>query len=113
MKNTIEELETKMEKIRESITKIGHIHPGTLSTQTRSYGGEYHQLSFTHAGKGHTLYVRPNNVDEVREAVTNYKHLRELVNQWLDLGIEYAKIRRDESKQTGGKQSKEKNKATG
>lgn len=88
-----------MEKIRESIAKIGHIHPGTLSTQTRSYGGEYHQLSFTHAGKGHTLYVRPQNVDEVREAVTNYKHLRNLINQWLSLEIEYAEIRRKSSTQ--------------
>jgi len=94
MRNTIQELETKMEKIRELITKIGHIHPGTLSTQTRSYGGEYYQLSFTHAGKGHTIYVRPDSVDEVREAVNNYKHLRNLINQWLSLEIEYAEIRR-------------------
>ncbi len=101
-----------MAEVRESITKVGHIHPGTLSTQTRSYGGEYHQLSFTHAGKGHTLYVRPRNVDEVREAVTNYKHLRELINQWLDLEIEYAKIRRDAGKQVGRKKTTGKKKAT-
>ena len=103
MKNKKQELDARMEEVRKSISEIGRIHPGTLSTQTRSYGGEYYQLSYTHSGKGHTLYVRPNNVDEVKEAVSNYKNLRSLVDQWLDLGIEYAKIRREELKETSKK----------
>lgn len=79
----------------------------------RSGGGEYHQLSFTHAGKGHTLYVRPENVDEVSEAVANYRKFRKLTNCWIELEIAFAKASRSAAKrvsndstkmQTGGKQ---------
>ena len=97
MNKTMLELEEKMALVKESITRVGHMHPGTLSVQKRSGGGEYHQLSFTHAGKGHTLYVRPENVEEVSEAVANYRKFRELTNCWIELEIAFAKCRREET----------------
>ena len=97
MKKTMIELEEKMTLVKESITRVGHMHPGTLSVQKRSGGGEYYQLSFTHAGKGHTLYVRPDDYEEVSEAVANYRKFRELTNCWIELEIAFAKCRREET----------------
>ena len=96
MNKTMQELEEKIAQVKESIVRVGHIHPGTLSIQKRSGEGEYHQLSFTHAGKGHTIYVRPENLEEVSEAVSNHRKFRELTNLWLELEIAFAKCRREE-----------------
>jgi len=70
------------------------MHPGTLSVQKRTGDRKYHQLSYTHAGKG---YVRSGDVDEVKEAVANYRKFRELTNCWIELELEFAKCRREEA----------------
>jgi len=76
------------------------MHPGTLSVQKRTGDRKYHQLSYTHAGKGHTHYVRPGDVDEVREAVANYRKFRELTNCWIELEIAFAKASRSAAKRS-------------
>jgi len=95
MKKKMEMLEKEISLIKEEVTKVGHMHPGTLSLQKRSHGGEYHQLSYSFDGKGHTHYVRSGDVDEVRESVANYRKFRELTNCWIELEIAFAKCRRE------------------
>jgi len=94
MKTKIKSIEEEIALVKESITKVGHMHPGTLSVQKRTGDRKYHQLSYTHAGKGHTHYVRPGDVNEVREAVANYRKFRELTNCWIELELEFAKATR-------------------
>jgi hypothetical protein len=94
MKEKMKKLEKEISLVKQKITKVGHMHPGTLSLQKRSHGGEYHQLSYSFSGKGHTHYVRADDVDEVREAVANYRKFRELTNCWIELEIAFAECRR-------------------
>ena len=96
-------IETEIAKIKKALLELGHMHPGSLSQQKRSRGGSprggvYYQLSYSHAGKGHTKYVRPEDVPEVTQEIENYRRFRELTGKWVELAIELAKLRRDEGR---------------
>ena len=93
-------IETTIADIKQTLVKLGHMHPGSLSQQKRSGVGVYHQLSYSHAGKGHTKYVRPEDVPEVTQEIENYRRFRTLTTKWVELAIELAKLRRDEGKST-------------
>ncbi|GFP25819.1 DUF6788 family protein [Candidatus Hakubella thermalkaliphila] len=105
-----DEIEAKIARVKRDLMELGWIHPGSLSKQKRSRGGEYHQLSYRHGGKGHTKYVRPEDVPEVMQELENYRRFRELTRKWVELEIESAKLRRDGGKSkrnsTGKKQGR-------
>jgi hypothetical protein len=93
-------IETEIAKIKKALLKLGQMHPGSLSQQKRSRGGSprggiYYQLSYSHAGKGHTKYVRSEDVPEVTQEIENYRRFRGLTTKWVELAIELAKLRRD------------------
>ena len=88
-------IETEIAKIKKALLELGHMHPGSLSQQKRSRGNTYHQLSYSHRGKGHTKYVRPEDVPEVTQEIENYRRFRGLTTKWVELAIELAKLRRD------------------
>ena len=91
-------IETEIAKIKKTLLELGHMHPGSLSQQKRSCGGIYYQLSYSHAGKGHTKYVRPEDVPEVTQEIENYRRFRGLTTKWVELAIELAKLKRDEGR---------------
>ena len=92
------QIEQEIANIKQTLLELGHMHPGSMSQQKRSGVGIYHQLSYSHAGKGHTKYVRPEDVPEVTQELENYRRFRGLVTKWVELEIEWAKLRRDEGK---------------
>ena len=51
-------------------------------------------MSYSHAGRGHTRYVRPGDVTQVRRELKAYRKFRELTSRWIALEIELAKLRR-------------------
>jgi len=51
-------------------------------------------LSYSHAGRGHTRYVRSGDVAQVRRELKAYQKCRELTSRWITLEIELAKLRR-------------------
>ena len=91
--NRIRTIERRIEKIKQSLAKIGEMRPGSLSIQSRSWGGEYGQLSYTHRGKGHTEYVRKKQRKAVERQIANYRQFRELTREWVDLAIELCKLK--------------------
>ena len=91
-------IETEIAKIKKALLELERMHPGSLSQQKRSRGNTYHQLSYSHRGKGHTNYVRPEDVPEVMREIENYRRFRGLTTKWVELAIELAKLRRDEGK---------------
>ncbi len=92
------DFEREIESVKQALVEVGRIHPGSLSMQKRSRGGEYCQLSYSFAGKGHTLYVREGDVEQMREEVANYGKFRSLVNRWIELEIECSRLRRSGEK---------------
>jgi hypothetical protein len=55
--------------------------------------GPYPQIRFTWHGKSTTQSVRADEVDEVRQQLKNYHHLRNLVDEWIDLALELSRLR--------------------
>jgi len=94
MKTRQQAVQEEIDRIKREIVSLGHIHPGSLSMQKRSRGGEYWHLSYSHAGKGHTEYIRKSDVSIVQEELKNHKRFRELISKWIGLEIELSKIRR-------------------
>jgi hypothetical protein len=86
-------IERKIEKIKQDLAKLGDMRPGSLSVQSRSWGGEYCHLSYTHCGKGHTEYVQKKRRKEVERQIANYKTFRELTKEWVELAIQLCKLK--------------------
>jgi len=77
------------------------MRPGSLSRQARARGGTYHHLSYTHAGKGHTEYVREDYVEAIREELENYRRFKKLTEEWLDAEIALSRERKRVAAQAG------------
>ena len=50
--------------------------------------GPYYYLSFTFNGKGRTLSVPKDKVDEISKRNDNYRKFKELINDLLELSIQ-------------------------
>ena len=83
----------RIARIKAELTALDDMRPGSLSMQSRSWGGQYCQLSYTHRGKGHTEYVRSESLGEIQRQVANYRRFRELTKEWVDLAIELCKLK--------------------
>jgi len=87
-------IEAEITRIKKALEELGRMHPGSLSKQKRSRGGEYYQLSYSHGGKGHTMYIRPEDVADVTRELENYQKFRDLTRRWIKLEIELVKLKR-------------------
>jgi len=114
MKNEsrIENLLEKIEGIKEKVAGLGEIRPGTLTEQYNVCGnpncrckdkknpkkhGPYYQLSYTRYGKSTSEFVKKENVDKVKKQIRDYKLLMKLKDEWIDLSIEIARIKREKA----------------
>jgi hypothetical protein len=104
-------------RLQRQLRELGPLHPGTISEQYNVCGrpgchckdphnpqrhGPYYQLSFTWRGKGSTRFLRPEQVKPMRRKVANYKRLRELMNEWVQLEIERERAEREKEKRASG-----------
>ena len=114
---TSTQIQRYIARLQRQLLELGSLHPGSISEQYNVCGtpgcqckdpkkprkhGPYYQLSFTWRGKSSTRFVRPESVAEMRQKVANYKRLRELVNQWVELAVELERAKRAEAKQGDG-----------
>ena len=96
------ELEEEIAALKVDLVRLGRLHPGSLSAQKRSRGGEYQQLSYSYLGKGHTKYVRPEDVPPLQRELANYRRFRELTKRWVQLEIELSALTREEGRRAKG-----------
>jgi hypothetical protein len=92
MKPSKKSLQNAIGRVKRELAALGDLRPGSLSIQTRKWGGEYCQLSYTHRGKGHTQYIPPQRRKTVERQIANYRKLRELIKQWIDIEVELRTI---------------------
>ena len=107
MKQGIRSLEAQIKVIKRDLAGLGDLRPGSLSQQYNVCGspgcrckaprpqkhGPYFQLSYTRKGKDGTRFVKPADVPAIREAMTNYARLRNLVDRWIDLATELSDLK--------------------
>jgi hypothetical protein len=94
---TIQSLQRQINRIKQRLVKIGDMRPGSLSIQSRSWGGEYCQLSYSRGGRGHTEYIRKDQRKAVERQIANYKLFKRLTQEWVDLEIELCKLKASKS----------------
>lgn len=114
------QVQRRIAQLQQHLLALGPLHPGSISEQYNICGtpgcrckdpkaphkhGPYYQLSFTWRGKSSTRFVRPAQVEEMREKVANYKRLRELVNEWVELAVELERAEREQAKHADGHRS--------
>jgi len=92
-------IERRIAKIKQALAQLGDMRPGSLSTQTRSWGGQYCQLSYTHLGKGHAQYIPQERIKAVKRQLANYRKFRDLTQEWVTLAIELCKLKTTQADQ--------------
>jgi hypothetical protein len=92
------QIERRIATIKQALADLGDMRPGSLSVQTRSWGGQYHQLSYTHLGKGRTEYIPQERLKDVKRQIADYRKFRDLTQEWVNLALELCKLKasRDE-----------------
>jgi len=105
--NRARQIDKRIRKIKKELTELGELRPGSLSQQYNVCGkatcrckdpenprrhGPYYQVSYGRKGKSSSTFVRPEDVAAVRKQLANYKKLMQLVNLWIDLGLEQSQI---------------------
>lgn len=98
----LKQLENEIRKIKSELSELGPMRPGALSLQYKAPAekkGPYYQLSYTHKMRSRTQYVRPEWVDDIRGQIEVYKRFRKLIEEWIDLSIEYSQTRMKQAKE--------------
>ncbi len=85
-------LKREIAKLKKQLNELGDMRPGSLTRQSRSWGKEYWQISYTHRGRGRTGYVSDENYSRVKRETENYKKFKEVCAILVDKSIEYAKL---------------------
>ena len=114
---TSTQIQRHIARLQRQLLELGALHPGSISEQYNVCGtpgcrckdpkkpqkhGPYYQLSYTWQGKSSTRFLRPEQVEPMRQKVANYKRLRELMNEWVSLGVELERAEREKERHAGG-----------
>lgn len=94
-KQRLSAIQNRIQTIKKELLNIGEMRPGSLTQQPRVSAGRtfaYWQLSYTHKMQSRTDYVRADHVTKTKAQVGNFKRFKKLVDEWIDLAIEHAKL---------------------
>jgi hypothetical protein len=113
--------QARIKEIQKILSEMGEMRPGSLSMQYNVCGnpscrckdkknpkkhGPYYQLSYTHKGKSTTEFVKAEKVDEVRQQIKNFRELKKLTDEWVDLSVKIAKLRKKEERKKSKRSSR-------
>ena len=91
----IQQIERKIDRIKEELKKIGPMRPGSLTRQykdRKNKTGAFWQISYTRQMKSRTEYVRKEWVAQIRKQIATHKRFKRLIDQWIDLSIEHSQL---------------------
>ena len=90
------QIQKRIDKIKAELAAIDEMRPGSLTRQYKdpeNRTGAYFQLSYTRQMRSRTEYIAREAVPDVRREIANYKRLKELTAQWVDLSIERSRLK--------------------
>ncbi len=102
----------RIQEIKRDLKTLGDMRPGALTKQYNVCGkpncrckdpkhpkkhGPYYQLSYTHAGKSTTEFVKKEMLAELREQLKTYARFRKLTEEWVRLSLRIAKSRKKQT----------------
>ncbi len=92
----IRQQERRIKQIKKELINLGPLRPGTLCKQykdPKNKKGAFWQLSYTYQMKSRTEYVRQTNIKQIRNNLKEYKKLKKLIDEWINLSIEISKMK--------------------
>ena len=96
MSKTLSQMEEAIERIKHELMDLGPMSPGSLSRQYRDPKTKkrpFHQISYTHKGRGRSEYVRSEHLAQIRRETANFKRFRKWVEQWVALSLKTSQLR--------------------
>lgn len=105
IKNILE----RITNLKKELNELGELRPGSISKQFNVCGnpscrckdkqkpqkhGPYHKLSYKRKGKGHTQFIKEDDLENVTTQVENYKKMKELTDEWVELSIELIALKK-------------------
>ena len=114
MDTKVSALERRIEHIKQKLTALGDLRPGSLSEQYNVCGnptcrckanppqkhGPYYQLSWTRKRKSKTRFVGRPELTSVRAHMKNYERMQNLIDQWIELAIELSNLKLKQAKKS-------------
>ncbi len=112
----LRKFEKRIMKIKQDLLSVGEMRPGSLSMQYNICGksgcackdsknpkkhGPYHQLSYVHKGKSTSQFIRKELIEETKEQIINFKLFKKLIDEWVDLALQHAKLKIEIAKEKG------------
>jgi len=112
----LQRLQQRIQRIKEDLTALGDMRPGSLSRQYNVCGkpgcrckdprnpqrhGPYYQLSYVHRGQSTSQFIRPPLLPTVKAQITTYRRFRRLTEEWVNLALTLAKLKLEAAKQRG------------
>ena len=85
----------RIEKIKSELQLLGDLRPGSLTKQykdSKKKTGDFYQINYMHKMKSKSDYVKKEFVETMEEQVKEYKKLKLLINEWIELGIMNSKL---------------------
>ena len=82
-------------KIKKELQELGDLRPGSLTKQyakPKEKKGSFFQISYTHKMKSKSDYVKKDYVNEMKKQLKEYKKLKSLIEEWIELGIMKSKL---------------------
>ena len=89
----ITQWQTQLAAAQAALARLGPMRPGSLSRQYKDPAkktGAYWQLSYTHALRSRSRYVRPEEVALIKPLLATFKRFRQLVERCVDLSVKIA-----------------------
>ena len=85
--------QAQLAQTQAELARLGPMRPGSLSRQYKdptARTGAYWQLSYTHAMRSRTRYVRPGEVARLKPLLANFRRFRRLVDRCVELSLKIA-----------------------
>lgn len=95
MKKRLQKIEEQIDKVKSELMKIRTMRPGLVSRQykdRRARTGSYYQISYTHHMRSRTEYISAGFVADVRQQTAEYDRFKKLIDIWVRLAIEHARL---------------------
>jgi len=91
----MEEIDKRISEIKIELQNLGDLRPGNVSKQYRKpkeQEGPFYQISYTHKMKSKSDYIRTGFVNEMKKQTNEYRKMKALMEEWIDLGIKKSKL---------------------
>lgn len=89
------EISKRIEQIKLELQSLGDLRPGSLTQQYKDSKNKtwgFYQINYMHKMKSGSDYIKKDFVEIMETQVKEYKKMKALVSEWVELGIRKSKL---------------------